>query len=255
MTVTHEQGPSEVETALHRLAPECKVLVTILFVVAVALLPQRALWAFATDAVLLGLVIVYSRASLRSLATRLLIEIPFVLFIVLLPFIASGPRIEVLGISLAREGLWGAWAIGAKATIAVLTTGVLAATTPTDAILTGTQRLKVPSQFTSIASFGVRYLQLVLDELKRLQLARVARGDDPRWIWQARTAARSAGALAVRCFDRGERVYLAMLARGFDGHFPEVDLGTRARGWEWTAVMPFALAAIAATVLAKTGVL
>ena len=41
------------------------------------------------------------------------------------------------------------------------------------------------------------------------------RGDDPRWIWQVRALARTAGALFVRAYERGERVYVAMLARGY----------------------------------------
>ena len=53
-----------------------------------------------------------------------------------------------------------------------------------------------------------------------MRIARIARGDDPRWLWQARTAARCVGALAVRCVQRGERVHVAMLARGYDGRMP-----------------------------------
>ena len=57
-----------------------------------------------------------------------------------------------------------------------------------------------------------------------MRLARVQRGDDPRWLWQARGTGRMVGALVVRTFERGERVHVAMLARGYDGRMPTLDL-------------------------------
>jgi cobalt/nickel transport system permease protein len=246
---------AEVETAVHRLPPECKVLAVVAFIVAVALVPHGGTWPYAVDAALLAAVALAARARAGALLRRLAIEAPFVLFVVLLPFTAEGARVDVLGVGMARDGLWAAWGIVAKATLAVLATGLLAATTPAPAILAGAERLHAPRQLTAIAGFAIRYLQLVLDELRRMQLARVARGDDPRWLWQARAAARSAGALAVRCFERGERVHGAMLARGWDGRMPE---GLRGAGTAasagapaWAAALALPAVAAAATVAAR----
>ena len=101
----------------------------------------------------------------------------------------------------------------------------------------------------AIAGFAIRYLQVVLDELRRLQLARVARGDDARWLWQARTVARTAGALAVRCFERGERVHTAMLARGFDGRMPDAAARTACGAGAWLAASLVVVPALAALLL------
>ena len=161
----------------------------------------------------------------------------------LLPFVAQGPQVDVLGVGVARDGLWAAGGIAAKATLAVLATGVLAATTPVPEIVAGLERLHAPRQLTAIGAFALRYLQLVLDELGRLRNARIARGDDPRWLWQARTAARCAGALAVRCLQRGERVHAAMLARGYDGRMPAT--GWRRRRGRWRGPRRCALPAVA----------
>lgn len=252
MTVAHgAELEQEVETCVHRVAPEVKVLATVLFVVAVALVPHGRWWPFAADAVLLSGVALLARVPAAFLARRLVVEIPFVLFVVVLPFATRGPEVEVLGVELAREGLVAAGAIAAKATLAVLATGVLAASTPAPAILSGLERLHVPRQLTAIAAFAVRYLQLVLDELRRLRLARIARCDDPRWLWQARAVGQSAGALAVRCFERGERVHGAMLARGFDGSLPVGVLSARARPAAWGLALPVPLLAATATVLAR----
>jgi cobalt/nickel transport system permease protein len=252
MTLAHAaDAPAAVETALHRLAPECKVLALIVFVVAVALVPHGMVWPYAVDAALLAAAAVWARASLRALGARLIVEIPFVLFVVALPFVAHGPEVDVLGIGLSEDGLWTAWGIVAKATLAVLATGVLSATTPAPAILAGAERLRIPRQLIAIAAFAIRYLQVVLDELRRLQLAREARGDDPRWLWQARTVARSAGALAVRCLARGERVHVAMLARGFDGRLPDLSLAAPARAAAWAAALGAPALAVFVTLAAR----
>lgn len=242
-----------VQTALHRAAPECKVLATLTFVLAVALTPSDVVWPYLLDAALLAGVAVWARVEPRRLALRLLVEIPFILFIVVLPFVTAGPQVNVLGVDLAREGLWTAWGIAAKATLAVLATGVLSATTPAPAIIGGLQRLHVPRALTTVAAFAIRYLQVVLDELGRMHRARLARGDDARWLWQARATARSAGALVVRCFERGQRVHLAMLARGFDGHMPDLIAGARATALAWPVALAAPLLAAAAAAWAAWG--
>jgi cobalt/nickel transport system permease protein len=249
VSVAHAQEVAEVETAVHRLAPQCKVAALLAFVLAVALVPHGMAWPYAIDAALLAAVAAAARVPLGLLARRVAIEIPFVGFVVVLPFAASGPEVDVLGIGLSEAGLWTAFGIAAKATLAVLATGVLAATTPLPSIAAGLERLRAPRQLTAIAGFAIRYLQVVLDELARLRLARTARGDDPRWLWQARAAARCAGALAVRCLERGERVHRAMLARGFDGRMPAVAFDDApAPAAAWAAALALPAAALAVTI-------
>ena len=115
----------------------------------------------------------------------------------------------------------------AKATLGTAATVVLAWSTPVADLLAGFDRLHVPRALTAIAGFMVRYLDVVAGELHRLQIARVSRGDDPRWLWQARAVATTAGATFIRSFERGERVHHAMLARGFTGTFPTTTTGSR----------------------------
>ncbi len=254
MSVAHAVEVAEVETAVHRLAPQCKVAALVAFVLAVALVPHGVAWPYAVDAALLAAVALLARVPAAALGRRLVIEIPFVLFVVVLPFAAGGETVDVLGIAVSQAGLWTAFGIVAKATLAVLATAVLSATTPAPEILGGLQRLRAPRQLVAIAGFAIRYVQVVLDELGRLQAARVARGDHPRWLWQARTAARSAGALAIRCFERGERVHRAMLARGFSGRLPDVGLDDAvAPPAAWAAALAPALAAGVATAIAVGG--
>jgi cobalt/nickel transport system permease protein len=235
----NEEVVATVETPLHRAPAECKVLATILFVVAVALVPRGELvWPYAVNLTLLAAVVLAARTPLTVLLSRLVIELPFVLFVLVLPFAAAS----------FSEGAWLAFGILAKATLAVLATGVLAWTTPAPEILHGAERLRVPRTLIAIAGFALRYLQVLLDELRRMRLARVQRGDDPRWLWQARGTGRTVGALVVRTFERGERVHAAMLARGYDGTMPALSLSPAASPLAWAGAMAFAALPWAVTV-------
>lgn len=228
-------------TPIHRLAPEVKVACAVLFVFAVALTPPQAVWAFALHAALLCTAVAVAGIAPGFLLRRLTVIFPFVAFALFIPFIGSGERVEVLGVSVSRDGLWGAWNIWAKAGLGATTSILLAATTEVPRMLTGMNRLRVPSTLTAIASFMVRYLEVIGGELRRMRTAMAARGYAPRWLWQARPVATSAGALFIRSYERGERVHAAMLARGYTGTMPETGPPRASRReWAAAAVLPAA---------------
>ena len=80
-------------------------------------------------AVLLGLVLAAGLTA-RDVLPRLVIEVPFIAFAVLLPFVGRDPRVAVGPLELSEPGLWAAWGIIAKATAGIVVSIVLAATTP-----------------------------------------------------------------------------------------------------------------------------
>jgi cobalt/nickel transport system permease protein len=216
---------------LHRAQPQCKIAASLLFVLAVVATPREALWAYGLYALLLVGLARVGRVPLPFLARRLVVEVPFLLFAVLLPVVGQGERIEVLGLPLAREGLWAAWNILVKGTLGVAASVIVAATTPVPELLRGLERLRLPRAFITVAGFMVRYADVIADDLRRMRVARLSRGYDPRWIWQARAVAATAGALFIRSYERGERVYLAMVSRGYAGSMPVLeDLAASAWG-------------------------
>jgi cobalt/nickel transport system permease protein len=233
---------------IHRLPPEVKVAATLAFVFAVVATPRAAVWAFVVDAVLVIGVIAVAALPPAMVARRLRVEVPFLAFAILLPLVGTPPRFEVLGWSLSEPGIWAMWNIVAKATLGFLAAIVLAATTPTTELLAGLERLRIPRVFTTIAGFMVRYLDLIAADAERMRIARASRGHDPRWLWQAKAIAASAGTLFVRTFERGERVHLAMCARGYAGRMPELHHHHAAPlAWVVAATVP-AAAAITAVV-------
>ena len=234
---------------VHALEAHVKVAAMLVFVLAVVATPREAFWAFGIDAILLVGAARAARIPAGFLVRRLLVLIPFVLFAVFLPFVGTGARTDVIGISLSIEGLWGAWTILAKATLGVTASIVMAATTEVPDILLGLDRLKVPRLITAIAGFMIRYLDVVLGEMHRMRVAMRSRGYDPRWIWQGWALATSAGALFIRSYERGERVYQAMASRGYQGHMPVLGAAPTRPG-SWSRALAFPAIAWAAAVAA-----
>jgi cobalt/nickel transport system permease protein len=210
-------------TWLHRLAPQAKLAAQFLFVIAVVATPREAVWAFGVYALIVLGLAAAARLPAPFVAKRLLFEIPFIVFAVLLPFVGGGERVDVLGVSLSVEGLWGAWNVVAKATLGLAISIVVAATTTMPEFLHGFEHLHMPRAFTSTLSFMIRYTDVIADEMRRMKVARQSRGYDPRWLWQARAIGSAAGALFIRSYERGERVYLSMLSRGYAGSIPRVE--------------------------------
>ena len=233
----HYHGHSPV----HRTAPEVKLAGLLLFVIAVVGTPPEAVWAFSIYAAIVVSLVGIAEVPPRFFLTRLLIDVPFVVFALLLPFVGDGPRFELGIFSLSAAGLLGAWNILVKATLGAAASVLLAATTEVSGIVAGLQKLRVPIVFTAIASFMIRYLDVISGEMRRTRTAMTARGYDPSWIAQIRPLATAAGSLFIRSYERGERVHNAMLARGFVGEFPALRERSQEVRW-WPAMAPVGLA-------------
>ncbi|AEA25543.1 cobalt ECF transporter T component CbiQ [Pseudonocardia benzenivorans] len=240
-------------SVVHRLPAQVKIVAAFLTVLCVVATPREAFPAFAGYLLLLVAVWVAARIPPGWLARRALIEAPFVVLAVLLPFTGPDPRIEWAGLSLSHAGLLGAWNILAKGTLGVLTSLTLAATTPMRDLLLGLQRLRAPALVVTIATLMLRYADVIAAEARRMRVARIARGHDPRFLWQAGATARGIGSLFVRSYERGERVHLAMLARGWTGTLPAAGAAAAARvDWARGLAVPVVAAAVAVTALVTT---
>jgi cobalt/nickel transport system permease protein len=207
-------------SVVHRAPAHLKVLALLGFMIVVVATPRDWYAAFGVYALVLAGAIALSQVPPTYLLKRSVVEVPFVLFAVLLPFVASGARTDVLGVSVSEHGLEAGIALLVKGTLGVLASLTLAATTEPQDLLAGLERLRLPQQLVQIMSFMVRYLDVVTDELHRMRIARESRGFSARNPKHWPVLARSAGALFIRSYERGERVHLAMLSRGYAGRMP-----------------------------------
>jgi cobalt/nickel transport system permease protein len=239
-----------VSTGVHDLPPQVKLLALVGFVCCVVATPPAAVWPFLAQLGVLAVVIGLARLNPGRLVRGLAIEVPFIGFALAMPFIATGVTVPVAGLQLSVAGLWGAWTLLAKSTLGVLAALTLAATTKPEEFVAGLQRLQLPALLVEILSFMVRYLDVVVEQWRRMAIARTSRGFQARSLlaWPALSGAVGAG--FIRSFERGERVHLAMLSRGYTGALPEV-LGAAkpARPAQWGAGAAFVASALAITAI------
>jgi cobalt/nickel transport system permease protein len=203
-------------SVVHRAPAHLKLVALLGFVLVVVATPRDWYAAYAGYLVVVIGVIVAARVPVLYVVRRMVIEIPFLVFAALIPFIATGPRTDVLGLSLSEPGLMAAWGLVAKGTIGVMSSLTMAATTEPSEVLIGLRRLRMPELIVQIMGFMIRYLDVVTADLGRMLVAMRSRGADPRSPRHWPALARTLGALFIRSYERGERVHLAMLSRGYD---------------------------------------
>lgn len=234
---------------MHALTAQPKIVGTVGFVAVVVAVPAGAWAALIAGLLLVAGVAWLARLSPAVLARRLVVETPFVVFAAAMPFLALGDRVQVGPISVSVAGLVGAGTLLLKATTGVLAGIVLSATTTPRDLLGGLERLRLPAPLVSIASFMVRYAGVVTDDLARMRVARAARGFRGGALAHLRVEAAGAAALFVRSYERGERIHLAMLARGYTGRMPALaGGGAGAADWVLALSLP-TVAAITAMAL------
>lgn len=212
--------------------------------------PIQNLVAYLGFFIILLILIKLSQLPYRTVFLRSLVEIPFVLFALLMPFFGTGAKVQFLGLELYEAGLWAGAGIVAKGTIGVVTAIILSGSTSARDILGGLEKLRVPAPLVSIATFMLRYLNVINDELGRMKIARESRGFEERGLKSWRILAQTVGALFIRSYERGERVYLAMLSRGFAGAMPKLS-EDKPTNWLLALVLPL----LALTVSLSTGAL
>jgi len=105
-----------------------------------------------------------------------------------------------------------------KSWLSVLALITLSATTDFPSLLKALESLKMPRLITTILSFMYRYIFTLVDQVQKLEQARVARSYGRRGLYQIHALGNLLGSLFVNTYERGERIYQAMLARGYHGH-------------------------------------
>jgi cobalt/nickel transport system permease protein len=240
------------DSPIHRLRPQVKIVALVAFTCAIAATPREAVWAFGIYAALLIGLFAIARVPLTWLLSRSLIESPFLVLALAFPFMVEGPAVHFGFLTVTEPGLWAGWNLLAKATLGVWAALLLSATTPIAGVLAGLSRLRCPEILLQITAFAIRYAHLTVAEVTQMRLARLARCDDPRFLWQASALARSLGVVFIRSFERGERVWQAMAARGYTGRLP-LEVGPApASALQWSAAL--AAPALAAGIATWTAV-
>jgi cobalt/nickel transport system permease protein len=209
---------------IHRLDPRAKIVGLVAVTLVAVSTPISAWPVFVACALVLGVVARLARVRVRDIWRRARFVLPLVLVAALLiPLFRRGGESWALGpLTVHEAGLETFAAVAAKATIGTVAAVLLGATTTFPSVLRGLEALRAPRLLVLIAAFMYRYLFVIVEEVGRMRAALAARGYQPRNALQASALGRVATALFLRTYSRGERVYVAMLARGYDGRMPRL---------------------------------
>ena len=205
---------------IHRLDPRIKIISALLFSSVVAVVDRFPVMAAALA--VSGAMLLPARLHLDRVGRRLLLVNTFVLFIwLVVPFTYHGQTLFQIGpLSASREGLRLSLAITLKSNTIVLAVIALLATSPVFTLVHALRHLYVPDKLVNLFFFTYRYFQVIHGEYLRLRSAMRIRCFQPTTNRHTyRSLAYLLGMLLVRSFDRSERVYQAMLCRGFKGRF------------------------------------
>lgn len=219
----------EADSRLHRLDPRVKVVVTVLFILSNALLPDGAWSAFGLSWIVLLWVTHLSNLGIDFTFRRSFIALPFALAAISAIFSPLGePLAEwTLGpftLIPTGYGLVKFGSILLRSWLSVQAAILLVATTRFPDMIHAFEHLRVPAVLTTIVSFLYRYLFVLTDEVMRLLRARESRSatvtgqrSGRNVVWRARVTGNMAGQLFLRSYERSDRIYNAMLARGYSG--------------------------------------
>lgn len=209
---------------IHRLDPRTKILGAVLYILTATVLPPGSWVSFGL--LFLGALAVSGLSGLgwAFALKRSFVALPFALAAITLPFTVPGqPIFHIGGLALSAEGSIRFLSILIKSWLSVQVAIMLAVTTAFPDLLWGMRELRVPQVLVSIVGFMYRYLFVLADEALRLMRARAARSgagagkSGGSLLWRGRVAGGMVGNLTLRAFERSERIYDAMIARGFQG--------------------------------------
>jgi len=181
--------------------------------------------------------------SFAYLLKRSAIFLPFLLAAFPIIFDKTGIPLALFSIGeleliVSQNGMLQFVSLAVKAWLTVTAAILLASTTSFTELLQAMRSLKVPPLLVAVFGLMWRYLHLMVDEVDRLTRARLSRSStspDSRsrtggtLAWRARVTGSMAGNLFIRSLERSERVYQAMLSRGYDGEIRALGVSAPSR--------------------------
>jgi cobalt/nickel transport system permease protein len=216
---------------VHAFDARIKLVLSIAFIFANALLPPGAWPVYILMFSLVLAVEVLSELGVAYVLKRSILALPFVL--AALPLLFTVPGLPLVSfsigawdVSISQAGLERFISIALKSWISLQAAILLASTTTFPNLLMAMRAIKIPRLLVSVFGLMWRYLFVLVDEAMRLLRARTARSGHSAQpglkpggslAWRGRVTGGMAGNLFLRGFERGDRIYMAMVSRGYDG--------------------------------------
>jgi len=226
------------QSPVHGLDPRVKFILTLGFILTASLAPLGAWPVYILLFALVFSVTILSDLGPGFVLKRSALALPFVLAALPVVFTTDGAPLGsfLLGrwvLTVSLPGLERFISIALKSWISVQAAILLATSTSFPELLVAMRAVGLPRLLVAVVGLMWRYLFVLADEALRLIRARSARSGDSglpgvrkggSLTWRARVAGGMAGNLFLRAFERSDRIYMAMLSRGYDGEVRTVPL-------------------------------
>ena len=232
------------ESPLHRLSPIVKVVLTILFILSNALLPDGHWLGFGISWAVILLLNIIGKLGWAFTFKRSFIALPFALAAITAIFALPGKTIAEFDflfwhLVATDTGLLRFVSIVIRSWLSVQVAILLVTTTQFPDLIHALEHLRLPRMLITVIAFLYRYIFVLSDEVLRLLRARQSRSavlPDQQGggsiLWRARVAGNMVGQLFLRSYERSDRIYNAMLARGYQGHLRTLNRHTmHTRDW------------------------
>jgi len=240
------------DSKIHELDPRVKVLVAVAFILSNALLPDGSWIAFALSWLILLAANELSDLGLGFTLKRSLIALPFALVAVSAIFSPIGEPLTVWDLGFVKliptdAGLIRFLSIMLRSWLSVQMAILLVATTQFPDLIHALEHLHLPRTLTTIIAFLFRYLFVLSNEVFRVLRAREARSAGLPGVksggnlsWRIKTTGSMAGQLFTRSYERSDRIYQAMVSRGYTGHIRTLNPHKMVRG-DWLVLTAVAV--------------
>jgi len=197
---------------LHARDARAKLGAALAFLIAVSTTRPGAHLAFGLYSVLIVAAAALARLPIAALARRAALVLPFSATFAAITWWSGDP---------AR-----ALALAEKSLLCGFAALLLIATTPVNDLLRALDWLAVPRPLILVIQFLYRYLFVISEQAQHMRLAaqcrRGHRAQRSRFTARFSSAGGALGVLFARSWERADGIYRAMLARGFNGHFPRL---------------------------------
>ena len=215
----HLDIDSQGATFWHKLAPHTRVLCVLLMVFAIALTPNGRWWTWLVYGAGILLLILSSRVTLAVLFQRVAVEFVFIGVVILgTLFQDQGDVLWSWGyLRITSEGLTALGSVALKSFLSLVMVNILVLTTSVSHLLQALITLKTPWLLVAIMASMIRYLSVLVDEFTSMRRAALSRNLMSSPGWQRLVVGNMIGSLFIRTYERGDRIYHAMLSRGYTG--------------------------------------
>ena len=210
------------DSPIHRIHPLCKLLVTILYIVAVVSFPKYDFSGLIVMLLYPVLLFQITGIPVRLCFHKLRFVLPLVCAVgIVNPFLDRTPLLALGGLTISG-GVVSMLVLMMKGVFSLMASFLLIATTSIDSLCAALRKIHVPAVITTLLLLTYRYIGVMIEQASVMSQAYKLRAPGQKGIHISAWGS-FLGQLLLRSMDRAEELYSSMILRGFRGEFYYAD--------------------------------